>query len=602
MAGLATSLSASAGAESLLGPSVEVLAPSNSTSTSHAVLSGIACTKTTSCVAVGSYENTSRDGVPMIAVKTAAGWARATSPSLPADHATAYSTSGLAGISCASPTACVAVGSYENSSRSVLPMLTTLSAGAWSAGLTIVLPPSASTNQLARLSSVSCVAIGTCTAVGSFIDPNGHTALLAASSTAGTWGSGTLVALPAGASFEPQALGSVGLSGISCTDAKDCVAVGSFVDSAGAFVPLRVARVNGVWRTAVRVALPPRSQVIGSAALDSVSCNGAGDCVAVGHDTNGAGGTAPIVERETHGAWSGAVAIGFPRTTPATAGGLLGAVACTTRSCTAVGELEASDGTVAPVVLVDDSGHWQPLQRLASLPPTDSHARASGLDGVACPAVNSCVGVGDLRAVSAQGVVTSTVAMATRITPLRPVVDPAPPSHVVAEPGPSELKVTWLPSGDGGSTVSSFTATASPGGAVCTSAMPSCDISGLQDGTRYTVVVTATNAHGTSRASKPSPGVVPGTAPGAPTGLGITRSHDRAELRWLASTASPGDPVSRYVATAVATGAPTRTCSSATTSCALASLTRGVTYTAWVVAYNAVGPSARSATRRFRSL
>jgi hypothetical protein len=162
--------------------------------------------------------------------------------------------------------------------------------------------------------------------------------------------------------------------------------------------------------------------------------------------------------------------------------------------------------------------------------------------------------------------------------------------------------VTWLPSGDGGSAVSSFTATASPGGAACTSAVPACAISGLQDGTRYTVVVTATNAHGTSHASGPSPGVVPGTAPSAPTGLGITRSHDRAVLRWLASTASPGDPVSRYVATAEATGAATRICSSATTSCALAGLTRGVTYTTWVVAYNAVGPSARSATKRFRSL
>jgi hypothetical protein len=599
---LVSAIGAVAGAESRLGPSVEVRAPANATAVSHSALSGIACTKATSCVGVGTYETRSRAGVPMIATTTAAGWTRALAPSLPADHAGAYSASGLAGVSCPSTRNCVAVGSYENRSRSVLPMLAVEAAGTWSTGFTIGLPAGAGGNQLAQLTSVSCVAVGSCTAAGAFTDQHGNPELMAASETTGSWGTATQVVLPAGAGTVPKALGSVGLAGIACPDAADCVAVGSFLDSDGAYVPLHVAETAGVWRTALRAPLPAGTPATGSAALDAVSCTATGDCVAVGYDTDAAGRTAPVIERESHGRWSHVVAIGFPEMTPTVTAGSLGGVACTARACTAVGRLEASDGTSAPAVLVDDAGRWQPLVRLGSLPAANRHPPASELAAISCPEAITCVSVGDLEAVSAQGTVTSSLAMATRITPVRPAVDPAPPSHVSALPGPGELKASWSAGGDGGSAISSFAATASPGHASCTSSTTSCVISGLHDGTRYTVVVTATNVHGTSRPSAPSPGAVPGTVPSAPTGLGSARSHDRAVLRWHASTASPGDPVTRYVATAVAAGASSRSCASATTTCELNGLTRGDAYTVWVVAYNAVGPSVRSAARRFTSL
>lgn len=601
VAGLAVAHGAPAGASSLLGPSVEVLAPSNTTGVSHSTLAGIACATVTSCVAVGSYEDTSRAGLPMIATKTVGGWSRAISPSLPADHADTYSTSGLAAISCTAPRTCVAVGSYESASRSVLPMVVVESAGSWGAGFTIGLPPNAGGNQLAYLTSVSCVAAGTCTAVGSFTDSYGTPELLAASATAGSWGAATEVALPPGSGSVARSLGSVGLTGVSCTDATDCVAVGSYLDRAGAFIALHVAETKGVWQAAARAALPQGTPLIGSAALDSVSCTAVSDCVAVGSVTDAAGHAMPVVERESHGAWARAVAIDLPSTRPAASAGALSDVVCAARSCIAVGELVTTGGMAAPVVLVNDDGQWQPLQQLDSLAAADPHPAASGLTAVACAASNACIGVGDLRGVSAQGAVTSSVAMAARIVPVRPVVDPAPPTHVAVAPRPSALFVTWVPSGDGGSAAISFSATASPGGATCTSPRQSCVITSLHDGTRYSVVVTATNVHGTSRASAPSLNEVPGTVPTAPHGLVVTQGHDRTEARWRASTGSPGDPVTRYVAIAATAGSPPHRCASAATSCALVGLVRGDTYTVWVVAYNAVGPSARSASRRFTS-
>ncbi|MEM1334068.1 MAG: fibronectin type III domain-containing protein, partial [Actinomycetota bacterium] len=68
-----------------------------------------------------------------------------------------------------------------------------------------------------------------------------------------------------------------------------------------------------------------------------------------------------------------------------------------------------------------------------------------------------------------------------------------------------DLDVSWTaPAADGGSPITEYTATASPGGATCTTTgATSCTISDLAPGT-YTVAVVATNAFATSAASAAS--------------------------------------------------------------------------------------------------
>ena len=52
----------------------------------------------------------------------------------------------------------------------------------------------------------------------------------------------------------------------------------------------------------------------------------------------------------------------------------------------------------------------------------------------------------------------------------------------------------WLvPAADGGSAITGYTATASPGGRTCTATITSCVITGLANGTAYTVTVRAAN-------------------------------------------------------------------------------------------------------------
>ena len=92
-----------------------------------------------------------------------------------------------------------------------------------------------------------------------------------------------------------------------------------------------------------------------------------------------------------------------------------------------------------------------------------------------------------------------------------PFVAPAAPSAPTAVAGDGQATVTIVPR-----RVSSYTITASPGGATCTITPPaaSCTFTGLANGTAHTFTATATNSIGTSAPSDPSRAVTPTAAGG----------------------------------------------------------------------------------------
>lgn len=98
---------------------------------------------------------------------------------------------------------------------------------------------------------------------------------------------------------------------------------------------------------------------------------------------------------------------------------------------------------------------------------------------------------------------------------------PDPPTGVSAGSATtSSLSVSFsAPSNNGGSAITGYTVTSSPGGVTATGSSSPITVSGLSEGTSYTFTVTATNAVGTSDASSPS-SAVSTASPQPPVGWG----------------------------------------------------------------------------------
>ena len=128
---------------------------------------------------------------------------------------------------------------------------------------------------------------------------------------------------------------------------------------------------------------------------------------------------------------------------------------------------------------------------------------------------------------------------------------PGAPTGVTATAGNAQALVAWsAPASDGGSPITGYTATSSPGAKTCTtSGALSCTVSGLTNGTPYTFTVTATNVAGTGPASAPSASVTPRAVPGAPTGVTATAGNAQALVAWSAPASDGGSPITGYTAT-----------------------------------------------------
>jgi YVTN family beta-propeller protein len=110
-------------------------------------------------------------------------------------------------------------------------------------------------------------------------------------------------------------------------------------------------------------------------------------------------------------------------------------------------------------------------------------------------------------------VTTLSGAVANAITSIAicPAAVPGAPTAPVADPGDTVASLSWTaPTDTGGAPITRYTATATPGGATCTTAgATTCLFTGLKNGTAYTFTVTATNVAGTSAASTASTRVTP---------------------------------------------------------------------------------------------
>ena len=169
---------------------------------------------------------------------------------------------------------------------------------------------------------------------------------------------------------------------------------------------------------------------------------------------------------------------------------------------------------------------------------------------------------------------------------------PGAPTGVTGTVGNGQIRVAFTaPTSTGGSTISGYTVTSSPGSITATGTSSPITVTGLTNGTAYTFTVTATNATGTSAASTASAAVTPATVPGAPTGVSAAVGNGQAAVSFTAPSSIGGSAITGYTVTS-SPGCITGTGSASPI--VVTGLTNGTAYTFTVTATNAAGTGAAS--------
>jgi hypothetical protein len=323
-------------------------------------LSGVSCTSSTACTAVGSS-----DGTTLPEAWNGTKWAIETSPNPPGSE-----DNQLSGVSCNSSTACTAVGSSEEVALSE----------SWN-GTTWVIETTHNSSgaEASQLLAVSCTSAAACTAVGSYTDSAGIGATLAEA-----WNGTSWTIEP---TAEPTGATDGELSAVSCTAPTACEAVGSFIDPEQAEVALAEAWNGTTWV----IEKTPNPAGSAESELAGVSCTSATACTAVGSSD----GTM-LVE-----VWNGTkwAIKKTPGPTGAQFSELFGASCASAVACTAVGLYLGSSGAQVPLVEAFNGTRW-----VTERTPVPAGSLESQLTGVSCTLATSCTAVGSYFTTSEVGV------------------------------------------------------------------------------------------------------------------------------------------------------------------------------------------------------
>lgn len=271
-----------------------------------AVPAAVSCPAASMCMAVGGHNGGDDGSYPWAAVQNGTTWVTVNPPPPSGIHTIAE----LTGVSCASATYCIAVGSdYSVSGGQVsqLPLAYAWNGTTWTA----MTMPAVTTGYL---SGVSCTSATWCVAVG-----DGSSSWLAE-----VWDGTAWTVMPTS--------GSPAIYAVSCSSAVACTAVGD----AHVARQATIERWDGVSWTAQRPALSPPGYKY--AVLDGVSCALATACTAVGYYWSGesSGTTKSFIQAWDGTGWTA-------EQSPATGYGDLASVSCTSPTvCTAVGTTKAT--------------------------------------------------------------------------------------------------------------------------------------------------------------------------------------------------------------------------------------------------------------------
>lgn len=333
----------------------------------QSVLQGVSCASPTACIAVGGVVHTSGGAEQALAEYWDGTDWTLQQPPTPAGATYSF----LTGVSCTSASSCTAVGIYANSATNSMTLAEHWDGTTW----TIQPTPNPTGATASVLEAVSCISATSCTAVGqlntgTFTTPAEH------------WDGTTWTIQPT-----PSPVGSPQPTtlGVSCTSAMTCNAVWSYTNSAGVQLPVAEGWDGTAW-TIESVPVPSTAQ---SSSLIGLSCTSATACIAVGgysvKSGGGPGSLRPLAERWNGTSWT----IQAP---PNPSGASFSGVSCASATaCTAAGAQSNSAGDALSLAEQWNGNTWT----VQTTPNQSGGTFFNNLLGISCPSVVACTAVGD---------------------------------------------------------------------------------------------------------------------------------------------------------------------------------------------------------------
>jgi hypothetical protein len=323
---------------------IKLLLPSNSRPTPDGDADAISCSRAGSCVAAGSYTVGSKlKG--FTATESHGAWRRATEMKLPSNAALSTNVF-IHGVACTGPGNCVVAGNYSDNLGHHRIMASTEFKGTWGRARELRAPADASPIEPVYLDSLACPGLGSCVAVGTYQDKPLHGLVFVATESGGTWHQATQLILPKDANTtDPDA----SVVSVACSGVGSCVAVGSYVDRMERLVPMSVAESGGTWARAQHVTrVPADAAARPSLTFMSVSCLRNGSCLGVGDYRKRGGGTGAMVMTRSGTRWISATQIRTPPdgATVAKQHAVAAAIGCSAAGfCAVAGSYQTAQGT-----------------------------------------------------------------------------------------------------------------------------------------------------------------------------------------------------------------------------------------------------------------
>jgi hypothetical protein len=353
----------------------------------NGALSGVACPSAGECVAVGQYKDSSGNGEGVLLTGSGTTWTATEAP-LPGDAIIDPSSAdpfiaSIASVACPSVGDCVAVGSYQDSSGQRQGLLVTGSGTTWTA-TKAPLPDGASAFPGAEVDGVSCASATACVAIGSYQDSSGQLQGLLLTGSGTTWGA-TRATPPSGAAYDLI----YPLESVACASGMPCVVVGSYYDSAKTRQAVLLTWSGTTW-TDAEPQLPADASTYGTVfEYGYATCSSAATCVVAGGYEGGDKGGVLLTGSGTTWAVTEAP---VPANGVAPGGGhngpfYPGSVACPAATqCIAAGNYTDTSAHDQGMLLTGSGTTWA-----AAEAPLPSGAVLGFLSGIACTSVTDCV-------------------------------------------------------------------------------------------------------------------------------------------------------------------------------------------------------------------